>query len=96
MRRNGKLVLSEAVGIARGYKKDHAKPSVQVCTQTPFPAYSCGKPLAAVAIAMLEDRGKLDINAPIAEVFPEFGCKGKEQTFNRDAAKARRRLAPLC
>lgn len=78
VRRKGKLVLDEAVGIARGYRKDEEAPSIPVVPETPFPCHSCGKPLAAIVIAMLEDRGKIDINAPIAEVFPEFAHNGKE------------------
>lgn len=84
VRRNGKLVLNESVGIARGYRSDEAIPSVLVTPQTPFPCHSCGKPLAAIVVAMLEDRGKLDINAPISEVFPEFGCNGKEAITTLD------------
>ena len=84
VRRNGKLVLNETVGIARGYRNDEAVSSVPVAPHTPFPCHSCGKPLAAIVIAMLEDRGKLDINAPISEVFPEFGRNGKEAITTLD------------
>ncbi len=83
VRREGKLVINEAVGIARGYRKDEAAP-VPVVPQTAFPNHSCGKPLAAIVIAMLEDRGKLDVAAPIAEVFPEFAQNGKEQITTLD------------
>lgn len=84
VRRKGKLVLNEAVGIARGYRKDEESPLIPVVPKTPFPCHSCGKPLAAIVIAMLEDRGKLDINAPIAEVFSEFAHNGKEQITTLD------------
>lgn len=84
VRRNGKLVLSESVGIARGYRSDETLSAVPVTPQTPFPCHSCGKPLAAIVIAMLEDHGKLDINAPIAEFFPEFGRNGKEAITTLD------------
>lgn len=84
VRRNGKLVLNESVGIARGYRNDEALSAVSVAPQTPFPCHSCGKPLAAIVVAMLEDRGKLDINAPISEVFPEFGRNGKEAITTLD------------
>lgn len=84
VRRYGKLVVNETVGLARGYRKDEAAPPIQVTPQTPFPVYSCGKPLAAIVIAMLEDRGKLDINAPIAEIFPEFAHNGKAQITTLD------------
>jgi len=84
VRRNGKLVLNESVGMARGYRSDEALPPVSVSPQTPFPCHSCGKPLAAIVVAMLEDRGKLDINAPISEIFPEFGRNGKEAITTLD------------
>jgi len=84
VRRHGKLVLNESVGIARGYRNDEARPSVSVTPQTPFPCHSCGKPLTAIVVAMLEDRGKLDVNAPIAEIFPEFGRNGKKAITTLD------------
>ena len=40
--------------------------------------FSATKPLAAVAVLMLADRGLLDLDAPIAELWPEFGAGGKE------------------
>lgn len=43
-----------------------------------FPVYSAGKPIPAIAIALLEDRALLDIEAPIAEVLPEFSAHSKE------------------
>jgi len=84
VRRNGKLVLNEVVGIARGYRDSEAASSVPVVPKTPFPCHSCGKPLAAIVIAMLEDHGKLDINAPISEIFPEFGHNGKKAITTLD------------
>lgn len=84
VRRHGKLVLNESVGIARGYRSGEALPPQSVSPHTPFPCHSCGKPLAAIVVAMLEDRGKLDINAPISEVFPEFGRHGKEAITTLD------------
>jgi len=84
VRRYGELVINVAVGLGRGLKSDEPRAASPVLPQTPFPAYSCGKPLAATAIAMLEDRGKLDPNAPVADVFPEFSCNGKAQVTTLD------------
>ncbi len=39
--------------------------------------FSATKPLAAVAVLMLAERGALDLDAPIAELWPEFGAGGK-------------------
>lgn len=73
VRRFGKPIISEALGCARGCAGREEDTSLSVQPDTPFPAYSCGKPLAAIAVAMLEDRGRLDPNSPVADGFPEFG-----------------------
>jgi len=39
--------------------------------------FSATKPLTAVCILMLAERGALDLDRPIAEVWPEFGAGGK-------------------
>jgi CubicO group peptidase (beta-lactamase class C family) len=43
---------------------------------------ACGmstvKPVMATAIAILVDRGLLDVDAPIAKIWPEFAANGKE------------------
>jgi CubicO group peptidase (beta-lactamase class C family) len=84
LRRDGKLVLNEAIGLARGLRPTETISPAQVQPQTPFPVLSAGKPLAAVVIAMLEDRGALDVNAPIADIFPEFARHGKSQITTLD------------
>jgi CubicO group peptidase (beta-lactamase class C family) len=42
-------------------------------------AMSTVKPVLATAVAMLVDRGQLDFDAPIADVWPEFAAAGKER-----------------
>jgi len=77
VRRGGKAVLNEAIGTARGWRKDEGIFPVEVRPETPFPVLSAGKPLGAVAVAMLEDRGVLDVGMPVAEWIPEFSRHGK-------------------
>jgi CubicO group peptidase (beta-lactamase class C family) len=84
LRRQGKLVLNNAVGIARGLREQENIPAVPVNPRTPFPVLSAGKPLAAIAMAMLEERGLLDIDAPIAHYFPAFSKYGKDQITTLD------------
>ncbi len=84
VRRWGKLVVNEAVGVAKGFRADAMAPVLKVTPRTLFPVYSAGKPLAGIAIAILEDRGLLDVNAPIAELFPEFAKNGKGQITTLD------------
>jgi len=78
VRRKGKVVVNEAIGVARGVRPNESSPVFNATSKTLFPVYSTGKPLAGVAIAILEDRGLLDINMPIADVFPEFAKNGKD------------------
>lgn len=84
VRRHGKVVLDEAVGLARGFRAGEGEKPLPVRPQTAFPVYSSGKPLAAIAIAMLEERGLLDIEAPVSEVFPEFSRHGKGEITTLD------------
>jgi CubicO group peptidase (beta-lactamase class C family) len=77
VRRNGKPVLNQVSGIARGLRTSEGIRPVEVRPNTPFPVLSAGKPLAAVAVALLEDRGLLDVKAPVAEIIPEFARHGK-------------------
>jgi len=80
----GKILLNEVVGVARGFRPSEPQPPLPVQPATPFPVLSAGKPLAAVVIALLEDRGLLDVHAPIAALFPEFARHGKEHLTTLD------------
>jgi len=84
VRRKGKVVVNEAIGVARGFRPDESTPVVNTVSETLFPVYSTGKPLAGVALAILEEKGLLDINAPIADIFPEFAKNGKDQITTLD------------
>jgi CubicO group peptidase (beta-lactamase class C family) len=39
--------------------------------------FSVGKPMAALSLLVLVDRGQVDIDAPVADYWPEFGTHGK-------------------
>ena len=84
LRREGKVVINEALGVSRGFRDDEAEVVLKTTADTLFPFYSCGKPLSAVAIAMLEDKGLLDIHEPIASIFPEFSKQGKSKITTYD------------
>ncbi|MCX7366231.1 MAG: serine hydrolase [Alphaproteobacteria bacterium] len=45
--------------------------------------FSCTKAATALCAHMLASRGKLDIEAPVAELWPEFAQKGKERVTTR-------------
>lgn len=62
--RDGVLQLDERLGAAAG---EHAR----------MLWFSTTKPLTAVCVLMLAERGRMDLDRPIAELWPEFGQGGK-------------------
>lgn len=46
---------------------------------TPSVLFSVSKGLTALVVARLAQDGRLDIDAPVADVWPEFGCHGKSR-----------------
>jgi CubicO group peptidase (beta-lactamase class C family) len=59
--------------------------SVHCDPDTPFLLWSAGKPLTAMAVHLLAERGLLDLDAPIAEHWPEYRQAGKESVTPRHA-----------
>jgi len=51
---------------------------------TLFNVYSVTKAVAATAVHMLVDRGRLDYDAPVASYWPEYAARGKGKTTVRD------------
>src|SRR5204863_73762 len=45
--------------------------------RTLCPVYSTTKPVAALVIAMLVERGQLEYDSPVANYWPEFAAEGK-------------------
>jgi CubicO group peptidase (beta-lactamase class C family) len=84
VRRRGRLVVDDAVGVARGWRNEDEDGPSPATTRTRFAVFSACKPLVAISIALLEERGQLDIDAPIARVFPDFAAYGKEEITTRD------------
>jgi CubicO group peptidase (beta-lactamase class C family) len=62
--RDGVLQLEERAGIASGERARMLW-------------FSATKPLTAVCVLMLAERGAIDLDRPIAELWPEFGAGGK-------------------
>ena len=56
-----------------------------ITTDTPFITFSVSKAFTAAAVWYLLDAGKIDLDAPIASYWPEFGQKGKETATIRHA-----------
>lgn len=70
VRRAGQVLVNEAIGLASGLRAGEVRR--EVTAQTTFPVFSASKPFVAVAVAMLEERGLLDVNAPLSRFVPEW------------------------
>jgi CubicO group peptidase (beta-lactamase class C family) len=77
--RHGTLVVDAVAGIA-----DPAT-GRPVTSDTPFFSYSIGKGVAATVVHVLAERGILDYDTPIVELWPEFGARGKHKATVRHA-----------
>jgi CubicO group peptidase (beta-lactamase class C family) len=77
VRAGGEELLNLAVGVARGFRPGEGAP-VPVTADTPFQVMSASKPIVAFSVAVLEDRGLLDVERPVSHYIPEFGREGKE------------------
>ena len=73
VRRNVLVLLEAAGGTMRP-----GEPGPPVTADSLFLIFSATKPLTAMAIHLLAERGRLDLEAPVARYWPEFGCLGKE------------------
>lgn len=71
---DGQLTWSEAFGYANLAKKSPVTPT------TRFRIGSISKPLAAAGLAVLVERGRLDLDAPVQKYVPEFPDKGGKIT----------------
>lgn len=73
----GETVFEHTVGVARGFRPSEGEAPVPVTHDTRFAVFSASKAVVALAVAMLEDRGVIDVRAPVAQYFPGFGANGK-------------------
>ena len=71
---HGKLVADLCAGYA---DKAHKVP---VSSHTLFPVYSVGKGIFASGFHLLKERIGFDYNMRVSDVWPEYGCNGKEDT----------------
>ncbi|MDH5302122.1 MAG: beta-lactamase family protein [Gammaproteobacteria bacterium] len=78
IRRHGKCVINLACGSARGWR-GRGGDVLQVEQHTPFAVFSSGKPMAAIVIALLENRGLLKLDDPLCIHLPELASLGREQ-----------------
>ncbi len=70
--RHGRVVVDRAIGLRR------LGTTETVQNTTPFLLFSCTKSLTSMCVHKLAEEGKVDLDAPIADYWPEYGTKGKE------------------
>jgi len=68
---NGRTVVDRWGGYADDGRRR------RVSATTPFMAYSTTKAFTATCVHKLADEGALDLDAPVAKYWPEFGARGK-------------------
>lgn len=73
--RRGEVLANDAIG--------DAGPGVAMTPGTLMPWMSCTKPLVAVAVARLWERGTLELDDPVARHLPPFATNGKDRVTIR-------------
>ncbi|MGE0227187.1 MAG: serine hydrolase domain-containing protein [Dehalococcoidia bacterium] len=73
--RDGALVLELAGGVVA--------PGRRLTRDDPMLLFSATKPIAAVCVHLLHDRGRLSYDTPVASFWPQFGQGGKRQVTVR-------------
>jgi CubicO group peptidase (beta-lactamase class C family) len=68
--RHGQVVVDRAHGCGR-----RGQP---IGRDDPFYTFSTTKPFTAMCVHKLVEQGRLELDAPVARYWPEFGCHGKE------------------
>ncbi|MBB6034421.1 serine hydrolase domain-containing protein [Phytomonospora endophytica] len=77
--RDGELLVDAVAGVA------DVATGRAVTSGTPFFATSAGKGVVATVVHVLAEKGVLDYDRPIAELWPEFAANGKERVTLRQA-----------
>jgi CubicO group peptidase (beta-lactamase class C family) len=80
VRRRGRVVIDRTIGHARG-NAPGAAPDAEKVPATPetlFNLYSASKAMTAMVVHLLDERGLIHLDDPVAEYLPEFGKNGKD------------------
>jgi CubicO group peptidase (beta-lactamase class C family) len=75
--RRGEVIVDAVAGLA------DSTTGRRVTADTPFYSFSTGKGVTATVVHVLAERGELDYELRLAEVWPEFGQHGKDDVTLR-------------
>jgi CubicO group peptidase (beta-lactamase class C family) len=80
VRRHGQVLVNRAIGHSHGNGPDDARSAKkQLCsTKTPCNIFSASKPMTAMVMHLLDQRGVLHVNDRVCDYIPEFARRGKE------------------
>jgi CubicO group peptidase (beta-lactamase class C family) len=80
VRREGQIVLNRGIGHASGNGPADSKDALKTLAgpDTPFCIFSASKAITATVIHLLEERGHLHLNDPVANYLPRFAENGKQ------------------
>jgi len=78
IRRGGRVILHRTIGHARGNGPGESGPLIQATPKTLFNMFSASKCVTAMLIHLLDDRGQVHVDDPVAEYIPEFARHGKQ------------------
>lgn len=76
---HGQAVVDLAAGMGELKRQRRVTPDL------PFLVFSVSKAFTGACIHKLVEDGKIGLDLPIAEIWPEFGCRGKERATIRHA-----------
>ena len=72
--RHGKVVMDRAIGCEKGQA---------ITRETPYLTFSVSKAFTGACVHQLIEQGKIELDGKVADYWPEYGCKGKEETTIR-------------
>src|SRR5687768_12680101 len=72
------LYVSRKAEVIFDYAWGEARSGVKMQTDSIVQWFSAGKPLTAIVLAQLYERGIINLQAPVTSYLPEFGQAGKE------------------
>jgi CubicO group peptidase (beta-lactamase class C family) len=80
IRAHGRLILDRAIGHARGNAPEDPEdaPKTLATPRTLFNLFSASKAITAMLVHLLDERGLLHLDDPVADYIPEFAKKKKE------------------
>ncbi len=86
IRRRGQVILDRAIGHARGNAPGDPSDAelVPATPRTLFNFFSGSKSVTAMLVHLLEQRGLVHVDEPVATFIPEFGGHGKDRITIRD------------